>query len=131
MPFKGKNRKKYAMSSVIFQNAALKLINLAMEVTMLRQLLQSGSLAVLTYGFACFLAVNSPSCVVIVTGMFSVLTEIPCRFVGSFTFSNVTNSFGTHLCGIHSALTYQQVVFFPTVTLIYCYYHFNFDRESA
>ncbi|POM73040.1 Hypothetical protein PHPALM_10153 [Phytophthora palmivora] len=49
MSFKRKNRKKYAMSSVIFQNAALKLIDLAIEVTMLRQLLQSGSLAVLTH----------------------------------------------------------------------------------
>ncbi|KAG2810911.1 hypothetical protein PC129_g16644 [Phytophthora cactorum] len=98
--FEGRNRKKW--------NAFLKLFDLAMETAMLRQLLQSGSPASLTYGFAGFLSLNALSCVVnVITDRFSALTEI---FIDSVF----------DLCA---------AVLFPIVTLVYCYYNFDLDRE--
>ncbi|KAG1712603.1 hypothetical protein DVH05_000345 [Phytophthora capsici] len=67
--FEGKNRKKW--------NALQKLVDLGLEMAMLRQLLQSGSPASLTYGFAIFLSVNAFSCVLnVLTDRFSALTEV-------------------------------------------------------
>ncbi|ETO70068.1 hypothetical protein F444_13405 [Phytophthora nicotianae P1976] len=98
--YEGKNRKRW--------NAFLKLIDLAMETAMLRQLLQNGSPASLTYGFAGFLAVNALSSVVnVLTDRFSALTEI----------------------FIDSIFDLAAAVLFPILTLVYCYYNFDFDRE--
>ncbi|KAF4134706.1 hypothetical protein GN958_ATG15962 [Phytophthora infestans] len=48
-----------------------------METAMLRQLLQSGSPASLTYGFAGFLFLNALSCVMnVLTDRFSALSEV-------------------------------------------------------
>ncbi|KAG7379170.1 hypothetical protein PHYPSEUDO_008921 [Phytophthora pseudosyringae] len=97
--FEGRNRKKW--------NAFLKLVDLAMETAMLRQLLQSGSPASLTYGFASFLSVNALSCVVnVLTDRFSALTEV----------------------FIDSIFDLAAAVLFPIATLVYSYYNFDFDR---
>ncbi|KAE9019066.1 hypothetical protein PF011_g5989 [Phytophthora fragariae] len=98
--YEGKNRKKW--------NAFLKLVDIAMETVMLRQLLQNGSPMVLTYGFAGFLAANALSCAInVLTDRFSALTEV----------------------FIDSIFDLSAVVLFPIGVLLYCYYDFDFDRE--
>ncbi|POM65181.1 Hypothetical protein PHPALM_19147, partial [Phytophthora palmivora] len=98
--YEGKNRKRW--------NAFLKLVDLAMEVAMLRQLLQNGSPVSLTYGFAGFLAVNALSSVInVLTDRFSALMEI----------------------FIDSIFDLAAAVLFPILTLVYCYYNFDFDRQ--
>ncbi|OWZ13428.1 hypothetical protein PHMEG_00013242 [Phytophthora megakarya] len=121
--FEGSNRKKWVSYSkfavcrrlidrlCLLQNAYLKLVDLAMETAMLRQLLQSGSPVSLTYGFAGFLAVNALSCVLnVLTDRFSALTEI---FIDSMYVDRFDLS---------------AAVLFPIITLIYSYYNFDFDR---
>ncbi|KAG1691808.1 hypothetical protein DVH05_026183 [Phytophthora capsici] len=99
--YHGKNRKRW--------NAFLKLVDLAMETVMLCQLLQSGSPVSLTYGFAGFLAFNSLSCIVnVLTDRFSALMEI----------------------FIDSIFDLAAAVLFPILTLVYCYYNFDFDRAA-
>eukprot|EP00644_Phytophthora_capsici_P016926 jgi/Phyca11/125643/e_gw1.59.27.1 len=99
--YHGKNRKRW--------NAFLKLVDLAMETVMLRQLLQSGSPVSLTYGFAGFIAFNSLSCIVnVLTDRFSALMEI----------------------FIDSIFDLAAAVLFPILTLVYCYYNFDFDRAA-
>ncbi|ETO70105.1 hypothetical protein F444_13399 [Phytophthora nicotianae P1976] len=117
--FEGKNRKKW--------NAFLKLFDLAMETAMLRQLLRSGSPASLTYGFAGFLSLNALSCVTnVLTGRFTALTEI-------FIDSVHVRTFAVNGLLLNSSLSVRfdlsAAVLFPIVTLVYCYYNFDFDRE--
>ncbi|KAG6618908.1 uncharacterized protein IUM83_01315 [Phytophthora cinnamomi] len=98
--FEGKNRKSW--------NALLKLVDIAFETGMLRQLLQNGSPTSLTYGFAGFIAVNALSCVInVLTDRFSALTEV----------------------FISSIFDLAAAVLFPIGVLIYCYHNFDFDRE--
>ncbi|KAF4035115.1 hypothetical protein GN244_ATG12888 [Phytophthora infestans] len=79
-----------------------------METAMLRQLLQSGSPASLTYGFAGFLFLNALSCVMnVLTDRFSALSEV----------------------FIDSVFDLSAAVLFPIVTLVYCFYNFDLDRE--
>ncbi|KAG7393818.1 hypothetical protein PHYBOEH_006001 [Phytophthora boehmeriae] len=97
--YEGKNRKKW--------NAFLKLVDLAMETAMLRQLLATGSPAYLTYSYATFLAINSLSCAAnILLDQFSALTEV----------------------FIDSIFDFSAAVLFPIVALVYSYYNFDFDR---
>ncbi|KAF1779827.1 hypothetical protein GQ600_23868 [Phytophthora cactorum] len=102
--FDGKNRN----DSSEFKNALLytecvKLLALGMEKIMLRQLLQNGSPVALKYGFSVVQAVNSLFCVANVrTDQFSALTVV----------------------------LIDSVYLHRFVTLVYCYYNFDFAREG-
>ncbi|KAG6956940.1 hypothetical protein JG688_00011204, partial [Phytophthora aleatoria] len=79
-----------------------------MQTIVLLQLLNRGSPVEIVYCYTCFVALNSLSCATnIFSAKFSALTEVL----------------------IDSIFDLSAAVLFPIITLVFCSYNFEFDRD--
>ncbi|KAG2834587.1 hypothetical protein PC113_g20351 [Phytophthora cactorum] len=89
-------------------NVYTKSVDLVMQTIVLLQLLNRGSPVEIGYGYTCFVALNSLSCATnIFSAKFSALTEFL----------------------IDSIFDLSAAVLFPIITLVFCSYNFEFDRD--
>ncbi|KAF1773884.1 hypothetical protein GQ600_25964 [Phytophthora cactorum] len=90
------------------RNVYTKSVDLVMQTIVLLQLLNRGSPVEIGYGYTCFVALNSLSCATnIFSAKFSALTEFL----------------------IDSIFDLSAAVLFPIITLVFCSYNFEFDRD--
>ncbi|ETK81893.1 hypothetical protein L917_12387 [Phytophthora nicotianae] len=98
--FNGKKRKLW--------NVYTKVVDLVMQTIVLFELLKRGSPVPIVYGYTCFVVMNSLSCAVnIFSAKVSTLTEVL----------------------IDTIFDLSAAVLFPIITLVFCYYNFEFDRD--
>ncbi|RLN58129.1 hypothetical protein BBJ28_00001336 [Nothophytophthora sp. Chile5] len=92
----------------VHQNLGFKGVDLIMQTILLNEILEQGSPVLLVYGFAAFISANSLSCVVTtLLAKHSALSEILWD----------------------SVFDLIAAVVYPILVLVYCYHHFEFDRE--